>query len=252
MACTNQHFVGNGSVYMRAIGDDCGAASESFQAVGDASELTISVSTDRGNHYESQSGIRRKTATWTNQTDSTFTLTVNDFNVANLVDLFLGTDSGAVAGTSVSDESVTVPGTGYVFVTYQGITSVTVTDDASPANTLTAGVDYNVNSRDGRIEILQMTNIPNNTILVSYTHVGVEGVVEALQNSSQDYEIKFSGINLNSPNKPVIVTLHRARVYPAEEFALIGQDITQLQFTGDLLLDSNNNVFEVKLANSVA
>ena len=251
MACTNQHFVGNGEVLIRAIGDDCGAASESFRKVGDASELTISVSTDRGNHYESVSGLRRKTATWVNQTDSTFTLTVNDFNGPNLVDLFLGTDSGAVAGGNVTDEEIAVPAAGWVFTQYPGITSVVVTSN-SGATTLTLGTDYNIDSRNGGIQILQMSNVTDNLIEVDYTHVGVEAIVEALQNSSQDYEIRFNGINLNSPNKPVIVTLKRARIYPAEELSLIGQDVTQMQFTGDLLLDSNGDVFEVKLANSVA
>jgi hypothetical protein len=97
-----------------------------------------------------------------------------------------------------------------------------------------------------------MTNVTDNTIEVSYTHVGIEALIEALQNSSQDYEIRFNGVNLNSPNKPVIVTMHRARLYPAEELSLIGQDVTSLAFSGDLLLDSNDNVFSVEFANSVA
>ena len=251
MSCTNQHFVGNGEVLIRAIGDDCGAAAEAFRKVGDADELMISTSTDRGSHYESKSGLRRKTASWINQVDTTFSISVTDFNVGNLADLLLGTDSGAVAAGSVVDEAVSVPSTGWVFTQYPGITSVTITSNGG-VTTLVENTDYTIDSRNGGINILQMDNVTNNIIEVDYTHVGIEGLINALQTSSQDYEIRFHGINLNSPNKPVIVTMKRARVYAAEELSLIGQDVTKLSFTGDLLLSSNDDVFTVMSANSVA
>jgi len=251
MTCSNQHFVGNGEVLIRAIGDNCGAAAESFRKVGDADELMISTSTDRGTHFESTSGQRRKSATWINSTDTTFSLSVTDFNVGNLADLLLGTDSGAVAGAAVVDEAVSVPSLGWVFVTYPGITSVTVTSNGG-LNTLVLGTDYNLDSRNGGIEIIDMTDVVANIIEVDYTHVGVEGIVSALQNSSQDFELRFNGVNLNSPNKPVIVQVFRAKIYAAEELSLIGQDITKLSFTGDILVDSNDNTYKVIMGNAVA
>lgn len=251
MTCTNQHFVGNGEVLIRAIGDNCGAAAESFRKVGDADELMISTSTDKGTHFESSTGQRKKSAVWINSTDTTFSLSVTDFNVGNLADLLLGTDSGAVAGASVIDEAVAVPSLGWVFVTYPGITSVTVTSNGG-VTTLVEGVDYSVDSRNGGINILDMSNVTSNLIEVDYTHVGVEGVISALKTSSQDYELRFNGVNLNSPNKPVIVKIFRARVYAAEELSLIGQDITKLSFTGDILVDGNDDTYEVVMGNSVA
>ena len=149
------------------------------------------------------------------------------------------------------DEGVSVPSLGWVFVTYPGISAVVVTSNAG-ANVLVEGVDYNLDSRNGGVEITDMTDIVSNLIQVDYTHVGVEGVVNALANSSVDYELRFNGVNLNSPNKPVIVNINRARLYAAEELSLIGQDITKLAFTGDILADGNSETFSVTLGNSVA
>lgn len=257
MACGNQnYFVGNGPVYLRRVGDNCGAPNEGWWSVGDANELKISISQDFADHYESLTGVRARSARWLNQTAADFTMSVQNFNATNLAALLQGTASGAVVGGSIVDESNTNVYEGQVFfVAYPGISAVSIDEGITP---LVLNTDYELvdGGRDGGIRII--TGAPNIsgsgplTLDVSYTHVGVSDVISALQTGVQDYEIRFNGINLNAPNTPVIVTMNRAQVNAAEELSLIGQDITSLSFTGAVLPDSGAEFFTVTLSNTVA
>lgn len=250
MANTNEYFVGNGKIYIRRL-DSTLAPEEGWREVGDANELSISISQDFGNHYESRSGNRVRAARWLNSTESSFTLSVQNLSIPNLVDLLQGTDSGSVASGNVVDESVPNGYFGaWVFTEHPGISNVTVEDGATA---LTEGTDYELDARNGGIKILEgspnITSSEPITLTVSYDHVGIAGAVEALTNNVSDYEVRFNGINLTQPNVPVIVQMHRAQFNATEELPLIGQDITSLSFTGALLPDDNNQQFNVVKAN---
>lgn len=260
MACGDQnYFVGNGPVYLRKIGDNCGGASEGWWAVGDANELSISISQDFGDHFESLTGNRVRSARWLNQTTANFTLSVQNFNATNLTALLQGSNSGAVVGAAVVNELHTDVYEGQVFFTdYPGISAVSLTlTTGSPNTPLVLGTDYTLvdAGRDGGIKII--TNGPNIpvaspfSVKVSYTHVGIAAAIEALQTNVSDYEIRFNGINLNAPNTPVIVKLHRAQVNAAESLGLIGQDISSLTFTGALLPNATQKFFSITLANTI-
>jgi len=253
MACgTNNYFVGNGEVLVRRRADDCGDPSEGYRKLGDANTLMVNISQDFGNHYESTSGNRVRSARWLNQTEANFTLSVQNFDAENLADLLLGTDSGAVAGAAVVGE--VVPDAyldRWVFTEFPGISAVSVTSD-SGGNVLVLDTDYELDTRNGGIKIIDMTDVVDNSIEVDYTHVGIEGLIEALTTNPEDFQVRFNGINLNSSNKPVIVTLKRAQFNATEELSLIGQEITELSFTGALLPDENSEFFDILLSNQVA
>jgi len=258
MACTDQeYFVGNGDVLIRPVADDCGDPTGGWFKLGDADTLSISNSQDFGDHFESQSGNRVRSARWRNSTTVDFTLAVQNISIDNLVVLLQGVDSGAVAAGSVVSEEVKFAYEGkWVYTAYPGITSVSVSNgNGSPATALTLNTDYTIDSRNGGIYIV--SGSPNfvgdgSSLYVSYTHVGIEGAVEALAAGVQDWQIRFNGINLNATNKPVIVTLKRAQINATEELSLIGQDITSLSFTGAVLPDTNNEFYEVVKSNAVA
>lgn len=258
MACNNQeYFTGNGEVLIRKRASDCGAATEGFRKLGDANQLLINFAQSFGDHYESRSGNRQRAARWVNQTEGNFTLSVQNLSMENLTDLLQGTDSGAVAGASVTDEVVPYAQEGkWVFTAYPGISSVTVNVGAgSPGTLLVEGTDYTLDARNGGIYIIEgAPNIPGSTpftVWVDYTHVGIEGLVEALTTAVQDYEVRFNGVNLTATDKPVIVELHRAQFSVTEELSLIGQEITSLTFTGALLLDENDQSVSIMKSNAV-
>lgn len=261
MSCgSNNYFVGNGEVLVRKRADDCGNPSSGWRKLGDASELMISVSQDFGNHYESTTGNRTRSARWLNQTEVNFTLSVSNFTSENLADLLLGTSEGAITAATVSNEAITNCYEGaWVFAANPGWVAGTYTvyeNTGSPGTLLTEGTDYTVDTRNGGIYIItggpNLTDVATNGLTVDYDHVGASAVIEALTVNSQDYQVRFNGINLNATNTPVIVTLKRAQFNATEELSLIGQDITSLSFTGALLPDENTEFFDIKMVNAVA
>ena len=253
MACTDQeYFVGQGEILFRPLADNCGDPTNGWRKVGDANELTISTSQTFNEHFESQSGLRRKAARWLTETSSEFTLSIQNLSLDNLADLLLGEKSAAVAAGTVTNEVVEHAYEGrWVYVAYPGISAVTVKSN-SGANTLVVNVDYELDTRNGGIKILSDTLVVNNTLTVTYTHVGTQGMVSALKNASGEFQIRFNGINMNAPNTPVIVELKRAQINAAENLSLIGTDVTSLTFTGALLTDSAGETFTVLKANTIA
>ena len=258
MACTDQgYFVGNGEVLIRERADDCGAPLEGFRKLGDANVLQVAFAQSFGDHYESTSGNSQRAARWVQKTDGSFNLSVQNLSVENLVDLLQGVDSGAVVGAAVVKEAVLYAQEGkWVYTAFPGISLVTVEEEAgSPDTTLVLDTDYTLDTRNGGIYILPgAPNISGSgllTLAVSYTHVGIEGLVEALTAGVKDYEVKFLGVNKTATSKPVIVTLHRAQFSVTEELSLIGEEVTSLTFTGALLLDENNESMSVLKSNAV-
>ena len=75
MSCNDsEYFVGQGPVYIRRMGDDCGNAAEGWVDLGDADELMISIEQNFQDHYESKSGNRNRVARWKDTTAADFTL----------------------------------------------------------------------------------------------------------------------------------------------------------------------------------
>lgn len=257
---TNDYFIGQGELYVRQLNDDETPA-EAFWGLGDADVFTTDTSTSVNKHYESNSGTRRLAASWNTQLDQTFTINVKNFNLANLAALMAGTDSGAVAGAAVVDEAVSYAYEGQVVYTaYPGISSVTVKEAGSPAVSLVAGTDYELvdNGRDGGIRIISgAPNISGSgplNLLVSYTHVGIAGAIQALTSTFKKYEIRFNAINVKNPSTPVIVDVPVAQFYPAESVSWIGIDnVASFDFTGDILTPTDGSEpIRVTLANTVA
>ena len=238
----NQYFIGQGELNVRKLNDD-GTPAEAFWALGDADVFTTDIAISKQNHYESESGVRRKAATWNTQTDMTFTMNVKNFNLANLAALLSGSDTGSVASGSIVDEVVSIAAgdSGVVYTAYPGISAVSVVD-GDGLTSLVLNTDYEVESVGGiagfagGIRILP--GAPNYTgpnIEVSYTHVGIAGAVEALTVPFANYQVRFNAVNMNAPSSPVIVDIPVAQFNPAESISWIGTDIASFDFTGDIL-----------------
>jgi len=239
----NNYFIGQGEVMLRKLNDDETTA-EAFWALGDCDVFTTDIAVSKTNHYESQSGVRRKAATFNTQTDMTFSMSVKNFNVANLTALLSGTDAGATAAGSVVDEVITNPSgeAGYLYTAYPGISNVTIKDGGSPQDALVLDTDYTIESVgdisgfSGGIKIIDgAPNYTGGSILVSYDHVGITGAVSVLTTPFAKYAIRFNAVNMNAPNTPVIVEVKVAQFNPAESISWIGTDIASFDFTGDVL-----------------
>ena len=240
----NNYFIGQGELHIRKLNDDETPA-EAFWALGDADVFTTDIAVSKQNHYESESGVRRKAATWNTQTDQTFTMNVKNFNLENLTALLAGSKDAAVAAGSVVNESITIAAgdSGVVYTQYTGITNVVVSDGVgSPGTLMVEGTDYEIETVggikgfSGGIRIL--SGAPNFTgpdIHVDYDHVGIKGAVQALTTPFANYEIQFNAVNMDQPNTPVRVNVPVAQFNPAESISWIGTDIASFDFTGDIL-----------------
>lgn len=241
---TNNYFTGQGELNIRRLNDD-GTPAEAFWGLGDADVFTTDIATSKQNHYESQTGVRKKAATWNTQTDMTFTMNVKNFNVTNLAALLSGTDTGAVSAGAVSSprEVVSIPagGVGVGYTAYPGISAVTAYD-GDGVTLLVENTDYVITSEGGTagfaggIEILSgAPNFTGPNIEVSYTHVGIKGAVDALTNPFVNYEIRFNAVNMTKPDTPTTVQVAIAQFNPAESIAWIATEIASFDFTGDIL-----------------
>lgn len=251
MSCNNQnYFIGQGKVMMRSLGDGCAAATEAFFEIGDADVFSISPTTTFIEHYESQSGLRKKALRVQDTQDKAFTLGIKNISAKNLSVLLAGTDSGSVAAGSVVDEVIAVASLGTVYTAFQGITSVVVTSN-SGVTTLVLDTDYTVDSRNGGITLIDLANVTANSIEVDYAHVGRQFSVNALQSLSGDYELRFNAINRSEPNTPWIIKILRGSISTADELSLIGSDVMSLSFTGEALDDANGDSIVIEKSNTV-
>lgn len=253
MACVgSKYFIGQGQLYIRPRADGCGDPVGSFRPLGDVSNFTFSLNPTYGMRMENTSGSRRVAARWTQGVDSDFSLEMRNVSKDNLILALGAIDSGSVAAGSVADETHTVTEAGWIFLEYQGVSNVVVETGGSPA-TLTLGTDYNINAKDGGIQITDTgySNVVGDEISVSYDHVQREYALQGLQVPLRDYELYFPAINLTEPNSPFVVRIPRANIGISEELTWINEaeDTIALSLSGKMLPISegstDNAYFEI-------
>lgn len=77
-------------------------------------------------------------------------------------------------------------------------------------------------------------------LIVSYTKKA-GNAVEALLNSSQEYEMFFDGLNEARSGKAVTIHAYRVKLGAAKDLALIGEDYVALEAEGKVLKDTSKN-----------
>jgi hypothetical protein len=247
MACNV--FAGQGEVLIAKL-DSSNNPIGGFVALGNMEQLTINTSVERNHAYESTSGKRTKCASWTTQTDQTSVMEIRDFNLANILFVTQGVDSGSVAGASVTDEATGSVYQGEIFYTaYPGISAVSITS-SDGLTSLVEGTDYDiVDANNGGIKI--KASAPNvtdgDTLLVDYTHVGLSGAITMLTGTQQRYAVRFNGKSMTDLNTPLIVELPVVDFQPAEELSFLSTDGVTLSLSGDILSEP-----VISFANSVA
>lgn len=157
---SNSYKFGRGKIYID-IFDDAGAKTgERF--LGNCPGFTLTVASDKFEHFSSTSGLRKKDLTVTIQVNFSAKITCDDVSNENLA-LFLGgaVESVAQSATPVTGEHVTVK-TGYEYqlgatasnpMGVKNVSSVTV-KDATAVTTYVANTDYKVDTATGRVYII--------------------------------------------------------------------------------------------------
>ena len=171
---TNQYLISRGRVYF-----DPYDASEQLTGeidLGNCPGLSVTINTEKKDHFSSQTGLRQKDATWLLQVDRTGTLSCDNFSPANASLWLAGqVETKTQAATPVTGELRGVlPGRQYQLgataanpLGVRNVSAVTVKNEAG-TTTYAAGTDYNVDLVKGRLQILEAGAIVAGNIKVSY------------------------------------------------------------------------------------
>lgn len=176
----NEYLITRGRVYF-----DPYDANEQLTGeidLGNCPGLNVTISTEKKDHYSSQTGLRQKDKTWNLQVDRTGTLTCDNFSPSNAALWLSGTiEKKTQDATPVTDElRSVVPGRQYQLgataanpLGVRNVTGVTVKNEAG-TTPYTAGTDYNVDLATGRVQIIEGGAIAAGKVTFGYTPVAGE------------------------------------------------------------------------------
>jgi hypothetical protein len=152
--------------------------------------------------------------------------------------LFVGqvlSGSGVTAATTITALGTGTGGVGtYTVSTSQTVASTTVT--ATGPN-YAANTDFELST--GGIYIPPTSSIPDGAnLLVDYTH-GEYSRIEAGTKTASVMECFFEGLNEAEGNAQMLIDIWRLSLPAANELALIGNEMGELQFAAEVLKDSS-------------
>lgn len=173
----NEYVIARGRVYF-----DPYDANENLTGeidLGNCPGVTITISTEKKDHYSSQTGLRQKDKTWNLQVDRTGTLRCDNFTPSNAALWLSGTsEKKTQSATPVTGEvRAVIPGRQYQLgatpanpLGVRNVTAVTVKNEAG-TTTYIAGTDYNVDTKTGRVQIIEGGAITAGNVQFGYTPV---------------------------------------------------------------------------------
>lgn len=223
-------YIGSGIIYGRIAGSaaamlDFGNCSKlDFGITEDVKELKDFTKPGGGTYNE----VRRIQAVEAK-------ISAHDLNAANMARATLGTAS-SISVTPIVDESHIAYAGGFIPTNFPAAGAIVVKEGIA---TLVENTDYTV-VPGGIVVITGGALSDGNTALLSYTPAA-GNKVEALLNSSQEYELFFSGLNEARSGKAVHIHAYRVKLGAAGNLSLIGEEYAVIELTGKLLKDSTKN-----------
>ena len=231
----NKSFIGKGTVYLEEIGGTTGLLS-----IGNCSGLDMALNEDKKEQKDYEDAGGAVVNTVSRISSVTGNIVALDITADNLAKALRGLVT-ATTGAAQSAESHTGAIAGALtpldFIIDHTAT-VTVTNTGGVV-TYVAGDDYELKN-NGVVMIAGGSNSfgASGDIEVTYTSAD-EYRVESLTDSGKEYKMVFDGLNEADSGKPVLVTVHRVKLNPAQALALITDDFGTLPMTFDVLKDSS-------------
>lgn len=235
---SDQFFYGQGRISL-AERDAVTGVPGKFIYVGDVSLLTGKMTATQVKHVESNSGQRSLAASFTVEKAMTVDMTMHNLSAANLAIAMRGTVIETPSGTVTAESLGAAVAVGdQVFLANPGVSGLIITDSASgsPA-TLQPGVDYNVDVRFGRIDILKVGTYVQ-PFKAAYTYASREAV-GIFTTAQKYYALRYEGVDLANGNAPVLVDYYKVAPGVLQELQHItsGTDVAGMAIAGDILLD---------------
>lgn len=244
---SNLYQIPRGRVYFDPYDTNDALTGERY--LGNCPGFTISVETEKAEHFSAETGLKQKDASILLQVTRTGTLTCDNMSTTN-VGMFLSGAESTVTQTSttVSNEAHTVKQGRHYQLGYstsnpggaRNISSVTVTNEAG-STTYTAGTDYNLDTDLGRIQIIDGGTITDDSIIhVDYTRAAKTWDRIATGAESELFgALRIVADNASGANRDFYMPY--VSLQPSGEMPVIadGTEFASMQFTVDVLKSAN-------------
>jgi len=203
-----------------------------YEPFGNVTDFTISIKTEKLEHYSTESGIKVKDAEITKSLDFNVKFEVDELKKETLEKFILGsTSQQSQTAATITDEAINGVKQGFWYkLANYNVSSVVVTD--STGNTTYAeGTDYKVDNSAGAIYIIEGGNIPDNSdILVDYDAADITtDQITGGQQYSITGQLWFKG---DPPVGTVVDVLGNVSLTPSGDLSLIGDDWLKVGFEG--------------------
>jgi hypothetical protein len=239
MADGNRYVLGQGKVFLDEIDLATGLPKDKARFVGNVPEggLTVSLQTQKFEHFESYTGENLKDLVLERQTSAMGMLRLESLNKENLMLALYGTSAPLASGTISAEPHTAHLGYSF-FLNRINITSFTsLTSTGGSPTTYVAGTDYVVRSlKTGEIFIPSDSDIPDAGAVRANYVAGASEQIDAYNATNKDVWLRFNGLNYANGNAPVVFEAYKCRFSPVKTIDLITtQNLTSLEMDLDVL-----------------
>lgn len=200
-----------------------------LRAIGSTPELTLSITSDSIDHFESKTGNRSKDAVLRKQTGVEIAGTIEELNKENVAMVLSGKNI-EVTSSPITDESLgSVTIDTIIDLGHRNLTGVTFKDGA---DAIIPETDYLLDQAFGTVTF---TKAVTGVVKWSGTAGAVDRVTIA-DNIGGEYRLFFKGVDTYSNDK-IAVTLWRVEFSPETELGLINEEWGSCKISGSALAD---------------
>jgi hypothetical protein len=215
----------------------CGA----LKWLGDNSELSLKLTTDKSERTESWSGNRLTSAVLQKAKKAEISLKPNQLNSTVLALALYATVNAIAAGTVTAEPlpaGLLVGDT--VVLDHQNSSAWAITDSTGTPKTLVKDTDYKVESAAASLITLLTLGTPPwvEPVKAAYSYAAAVDLAMFTAPIPERYLV-FDGINTLTSER-VLLRLYRCQLDPVSDLALISSDLGEMSLGGSVLFDTVN------------
>lgn len=228
----SDYYYGQGKLYL-ARRNSAGQAL-SWRWVGDVSALNIELEFEEKKSRSSIGGRLVNTQRYITATEGKITSTWHEFSPENL-QLLLGakriSQTPDVYAHDILPEEIKAGDR--ITLRNQNVWGVSIEN-------MNNGDDYIVDKLWGAITFITTPAVQ--PVIVDYQHPG-NTVLPLTENTSEEFSLRYEGINLAENNRPVLVEVYRVSLDPVATLALINTEtgLSGLETTANILYDGHKS-----------
>lgn len=239
----NEYYSGQGKLFIAPIRN---GQVGSYRFLGNVPNLEVNVEIDKTEHKESHSGKRLTDFTLTKEVKTGFSATLEELSTENMALAFQGTVVNEI-GTKVTDELIKSANVGdVIFLSGIGFSDLKIKDSTTTsAVNLVEGEHYSVDAAYGRVTILKTDGLTL-PLKASFTKAATKRI-DFMTENVEGYSLKFLGLNTANSDAPVMVEMTKVALDPAKTWALINDELGQLEITGNVLAVNGKTITVTKI-----